>query len=360
MKSGGRVTPVILSGGSGVRLRPLSRLGRPKQFIALHGASTMLQSTARRTDDADLFTSPVVVASAEHGEAIEAQLADVGMPPSMLILEPCARNTAPATALVALNADPDDLLLVMPSDHLVTDTAAFRAAVEAALPMAGDGWLVTFGVTASRPETGYGYILRGERLASGVFRAARFVEKPTRDVAEAYVADGCYCWNAGIFLFRAGALLDALEQDAPYLLDLVRAAVKGQSRDGMRIRPDAQLFASAPAQSIDHAIMEKSKKVAVVPVEMGWSDIGSWSALHDIGVKDPQGNVLDGEVIAIDSEGCLVRSEGPVIVTIGVNDLIVVATERSVLIVPREQSQRVQEAVEALKEKASSRTSKAA
>ena len=343
-----RIIPVILSGGSGMRLWPLSRIGRPKQLIALTGERTMLQLTALRTVDAARFAPPLVVASAEHADAIETQLAEVGIAPDRLILEPAARNTAPAIALAALNADPDSLLLVMPSDHVVRDNAAFLAAVEAARPLAAEDWLVTFGIRPDRPETGYGYIRRGGALGPGVFEAERFIEKPDRATAEAFLADGGYDWNGGIFLFRAGAYLAALERHAPYLLPDIRAAVAGQSLSGARAYPDAQGFARVPGQSIDHAVMEKSGRVAVVPVAMGWSDIGSWEALHAIGDKDAGDNVLAGDVVAIDSTGCLVRSDGPVIVTLAVEDLVVVATERSVLIVPRAESQRVGEAVDAL------------
>ena len=346
-----RIIPVILSGGAGTRLWPLSRAGRPKQLIAIEGERTMLQQTALRTADAALFAPPLVVAGADHADEIEAQLGAAGTPPAQLILEPEGRNTAPAIALAALSAGADDILLVMPSDHVVADPEAFRAAVAAALPAARENMLVTFGVQPDRPETGYGYIKRGEALAEGVFRVARFVEKPDLALAETLVAEPGHDWNAGIFLFRAEAFLDALEALEPALLSAARAAIAAQRDEGNRIWPDARSFARAPALSIDRAVMERWPHAAVVPVDMGWSDIGSWEALHQLGEKDASGNVLTGDVVAIDSRDCLIRSEGPVIVTLGAENLVVVATERAVLIVPRGDTQRVSEAIEALQQR---------
>jgi mannose-1-phosphate guanylyltransferase/mannose-1-phosphate guanylyltransferase/mannose-6-phosphate isomerase len=234
-------------------------------------------------------------------------------------------------ALAALAAAEGELLLILPSDHHIEDEAAFRASVATAEPLARQGWLVTFGISPERPETGYGYIKRGEGLAAGAWRAERFAEKPDRATAEAWLAEGGWYWNAGIFLFAREALLDGLGEHAPAVL----AAAEGD-------------FASAPAQSIDTALMEKSGKVAVVPAAMGWSDIGSWEALHALGPLDGDGNLLAGDVVAPGSRGCLVRSDGPVVVALGVEDLVVVATERAVLVIPRGESQRVREAIEAL------------
>ena len=333
-----------------MRLWPLSRLGRPKQMLALAGERTLLQQTAARVADEALFAAPVVVAAEAQGDAIEVQLGEAGVRPALLILEPAARNTAPAIALAALACESDDLLLVLPSDHLVKEEAAFRTAVAAARPVAEAGWLVTFGLAPERAETGYGYIRRGQAVAGaqGAFRVEAFVEKPDRRAAEAYLADGGYLWNSGMFLLRAGDCLAALREHAPYLMPAVEAAMAGARREGARLMPDAASFARVPAQSIDHAVMEKHERVAVVPAAMGWSDVGSWEALHDVLDKDPADNVLAGDVVAIDCEGSLIRSDGPVVAAIGARDMIVVATERSVLIVPRGQSQRVQEAVEAL------------
>jgi mannose-1-phosphate guanylyltransferase/mannose-1-phosphate guanylyltransferase/mannose-6-phosphate isomerase len=317
------IRPVILSGGSGTRLWPLSRTGRPKQFLALTGEESLLKATARR---AAAWGPPIVVAAREQALAVRAEV-----PEARLVLEPCARGTAAAVALAALAAGAGELLLVMPSDHHIEDEAAFLAAVAAAAPLAAQGWLVTFGIIPDRAETGYGYIKRGEALAPGAYRAARFAEKPDRATAQAWLAEGGWEWNAGIFLFGREALLEAFRTHAPALL----CAVEGD-------------FAAAPSASIDTAVMEKADKVAVVPAAMGWSDIGSWEALHALGPLDAEGNLLTGDVVAPDSRNCLVRSDGPVVVALGVEDLVIVATERAVLVVPRGETQRVREAIEAL------------
>ncbi|MGZ8296427.1 MAG: mannose-1-phosphate guanylyltransferase [Allosphingosinicella sp.] len=317
------IRPVILSGGAGTRLWPLSRAGRPKQFLALAGEESLLKATARR---AAAWGAPIVVAAREQALAVRAEVPD-----ARLVLEPCARGTAAAVALAALAAGDGELLLVMPSDHHIDDETAFRTAVATAAPLARDGWLVTFGIAPDRAETGYGYIRRGERLADGAWRAARFAEKPDRATAEGWIAEGGWDWNAGIFLFARETLLAALRQHAPEVL----AAVEDD-------------FAAAPSASIDKALMEKADKVAVVPAAMGWSDIGSWEALHALGPLDGDGNLLSCDVVAPDSRNCLVRTDGPVVVALGVEDLVIVATERAVLVVPRGETQRVREAIEAL------------
>lgn len=343
------ITPVILSGGSGTRLWPLSRAGRPKQLLSLTSSETMLQLTARRSADDARFLRPLVVGNARHAEIIEQQLAAVSLDPSSLILEPVGRNTAPAIALAALAAGDDALMLVMPSDHVIGDVEAFRAAIEAAVPLVEEGWLATFGIDPTAPDTGYGYICRGEALADGVYRVDRFVEKPNRETAETYLAEGCYSWNGGIFLFRADAYLAALETSAPGILAAVRRSMAQATRDGRRLYPDAEAFAASPDDSIDYAVMEKSDKVAVVPVAMGWSDVGSWDALHEIAPRDQAGNVHHGEVVSIDSSGCLIRTDGPLVAAVGVKDLIIVATGDAVLVLPRGSSQDVKRAVEELK-----------
>jgi mannose-1-phosphate guanylyltransferase/mannose-1-phosphate guanylyltransferase/mannose-6-phosphate isomerase len=339
-----RVTPVILSGGAGTRLWPLSRKGRPKQLLDLTGGGNMLALTAARVADAGLFAPPVIVAGAGQAEAIEAELSDIGA----LILEPAARNTAPAIALAALDSAPDAVLLVLPSDHLVRDSEGFREGVRRGLPFARDGWIVTFGMKPDRAETGYGYIERGPELGEGVHRAVRFVEKPDAAAASAYVAGGAHDWNGGIFLMRADACLAALAAHAPDILAAAEAAMTGAREEGARILPDAAAFCASPAQSIDYAVMEKADKVAVVPVSVGWSDIGSFEALHAVSGKDGDGNVVVGPGLAIGARGNLIRSDGPLVAAIGVEDLVIIATGDAVLVVPRRQSQRVREAVEAL------------
>lgn len=345
-----RITPVILCGGAGTRLWPLSRPGRPKHLLALAGSDTMLQATARRVADAARFTPPTVITAAQDADAVAHQLEEIGAPPGLLILEPVGRNTAPAIALAALAAAPNDLLLVMPSDHLIGDEAAFLAAVEAGAPAARDGRLVTFGTRPHRPATGYGYIRRGEAIAPGVHRAESFVEKPDFATAERYLSEGSWDWNGGIFLFRAGAMIEALGRHAADLLDGAREAMAGAKRDGIRLRPDANRFSALRAESIDRAVMERAEDVAVVPVDMGWSDIGSWDALFEVGGKDSAGNVLLGPVQAVDSAGCLLASEGPRLAALEVHDLIVVATPEFVLVLPRGASQRVREIASGLSE----------
>jgi mannose-1-phosphate guanylyltransferase/mannose-1-phosphate guanylyltransferase/mannose-6-phosphate isomerase len=309
----------------------------------------MLQLTARRVPASEGFAPPIVVANAAHADMIEQQLAHAGVPEALLILEPTGRNTAPAIALAALALPREAIMLVMPSDHVIQEVPAFRAAVAAATPLVEQGWLATFGITPDGPETGYGYIKRGEPIAEGVARVDSFVEKPDRETAEAYLATGQYNWNGGIFLFGAGTYLDALERHAPDMLAAVRKSMENAARSGNRIFPDRHAFASSPAQAVDYAVMEKADKVAVAPVEMGWSDVGSWDALHALSQCDESGNAQHGEVFAIDTWRCMIRSEGPVVAAVGVKDLIVIATPDAILIMPRGASQEVKRAVEALR-----------
>jgi mannose-1-phosphate guanylyltransferase/mannose-1-phosphate guanylyltransferase/mannose-6-phosphate isomerase len=240
------------------------------------------------------------------------------------------------------------MLLVMPSDHVIADPAAFLAAVRTAAPIAQEGWLVTFGIRPDRPETGYGYIRRGRAIADGVFEAEAFVEKPDRDTAARFLAEGKYDWNGGIFLFRADTLLAALGAHAADILAGVEASLGQAKREGGRVRPDPAAFARVRAQSIDHAVMEKADRIAVVPVQMGWSDLGSWDALYEIGEPDGDGNVAAGEVLALDTRNSLLKSGGPLIVAIGVEDLIVIATADAVLVTRRGESQHVKGAVDLL------------
>lgn len=339
------ITPVILSGGAGTRLWPLSRGERPKQFIALTAARTMFELTLARIEGLAGATAPVVVGNATHAELIHAQ-SDAGM---TLILEPCARNTAPAIALAALALEAQDsAMLVMPSDHIVTDVAAFHAAIERARPLVTQGWLVTFGIEPDAPETGFGYIALGSELTEGVHKVARFVEKPDLDRATAMLAQGGHVWNAGIFLFSARAYLAALAEYQPAMLDAARDAMAQAQREGDTILPAADAFAACPSDSIDYAVMERAAKVACVPVSMGWSDVGSWDTLHALASKDARGNALQGAAHAIDARDCLVRSDGPHVTVVGVENLIVIATADEILVLPRGRSQEVRKAVAAL------------
>ena len=339
-----KILPVILSGGGGTRLWPLSTPDQPKQFLALTGTQTMFQMTVARVTNAERFMAPIIVANAAHADMVQQQLSDVGVVPGAVIFEPCARNTAPAIALAALRAGAGDTpLLIMPSDHVIGDEAAFGRAIDAASDAVADGWLVTFGITPTGPETGYGYIKMGAELGAGLQRVSRFVEKPNAVNAARMIADGDHVWNGGIFLFRADAYLAALKEFAPDILKGATAAMAAAHINGSQIVPDASCFAASPAQSIDYAVMEKSDRVAVAPVAMGWSDVGSWDALYDIGEKDADGNVRSGNSVMLNSTNMLIRSDGIRVSVSGVTDLIVIANGSEVLILPRGQSQNVKD-----------------
>ncbi|UVO52554.1 sugar phosphate nucleotidyltransferase [Sphingomonas sp. SUN019] len=328
----------------------MSRPERPKQLLALTAEQTMLQLTAQRTAG-ERYAAPIVVANVRHADMIDEQLAAATCAPQALILEPVARNTAPAIALAALAAtDGASPLLVMPSDHVIGDIDAFHAAIVAALPLVADGWLVTFGIAPDAPETGYGYIQIGEALGEGVHAVKRFVEKPPRAIAETMLASGDHAWNGGIFLFRADAFLNALAEHAPAMLDAAQGAMEAADRTGNRITPDAAAFAASPSESIDYAVMEKAARVAVVPVAMGWNDVGSWDALHAISAADGAGNTTRGRVVALDTSNCLIQSDGARIAIVGVSDLIVVASGDDILILPRGRSQDVKKLLEAMKD----------
>ncbi len=342
-----KIVPVILSGGSGTRLWPMSVPDRPKQFLPLTGDKSMFVQTVERTTDDNMFSAPIVVGSAKHDALIDAQLAEAGVKPAAIILEPCARNTAPAIALAAFEAG-EAPMLVVPSDHVIKDVAAFRAAIDRALPLAEAGWFITFGIEPQGPETGYGYIQIGDALADGVCRVERFIEKPDRARAEAMLAEGQYVWNGGIFLFRGDKYLTALRLYAADMFGAVEAAMDAAQRKGATICPDETLFASSPSDSVDYAVMEKAEKIAVVPVAMGWSDVGSWDSLCDIDARPSE------NVIAMETSNSLFRSDGIRIHAVGVSDMIVIASGKDILIVPRGRSQEVKKIVDVLKEQPSS------
>ena len=338
------ITPVILSGGGGTRLWPLSTPETPKQFLALTGKETMFQMTVRRVIDAAEFAQPIIVANAAHADIVTAQLAEIGVTDAILLLEPCARNTAPAIALAALALDDSKSpMLVMPSDHVISDADAFHAATRALLPMVVDGWLATYGITPTGPETGYGYIQTGEELNTGVSEVAKFVEKPDAVRAAEMIASGDHVWNGGIFLFRADVYLGALAANAPDMLAAAQAAMAAATRNGAQILPNNAAFAASPSDSIDYAVMEKAARVAVAPVAMGWSDVGSWDALHELGTKDDGHNTTIGEVRLSEATGNLIHADGIRVSVHGVNDLIVVANGKEVLILPRGTSQKVRD-----------------
>ena len=348
------ITPVIMSGGAGTRLWPLSRAAKPKQLHALAGDRTLLRQTLDRLTSApDVFGPPVVVCNVAHEALVRAQFAD-GNDAPRLILEPMGRNTAACAAVVAYwvagQTGSDRLILLAPADHLVSSAAAFAAAVHRAAPAAREGRLVSLGVRPTHPETGYGYIRLGAPCGE-VYEAAQFVEKPDRQTAEAYVAHGGYLWNGGYFLFRADRMIEEMERLAPRIAAQAREAVTlGRPVDGGGLSLDPSAFAAAPSDSIDYAIMEKTDRIAVAPLDAGWSDVGSWSSVWEASRKDDNGNVTAGEVLATDARGCFIRSEGPMVAVTGVSDLIVIATGDAVLVMPRQEAQRVKAIVARLTE----------
>lgn len=348
------ITPLLLSGGSGTRLWPVSRADAPKQLQAFSHDQTMLQATALRVRDSSngtRFASPIVVAGEAHRFMVGEQLLHVAVQPDSILLEPQGRNTAPAVALAALHMEKtgsaEGLLLVMPSDHSITDVPAFLAAIHKATPAAVAGELVTFGIEPAGPATGYGYI-QPDRRAGDIHSVRRFVEKPDADTAALYVRDG-YLWNAGIFLFRASSYLAALARHAPDILAWCRHAMDNSERDGLFLRPDPDAFRRSPSISIDYAVMEHADNVSVVPVDMGWSDVGSWDALWRMTEPDDQGNVMRGEGTMIGCEGSMIRNDGgPFVAALGLTDMVVVATEDAVLIAPRDRSEDIRSVVDAI------------
>ncbi|MCF7221302.1 mannose-1-phosphate guanylyltransferase/mannose-6-phosphate isomerase [Marilutibacter chinensis] len=345
--------PVVLSGGSGTRLWPLSRHNQPKQFLSLLGDRSLFQETLLRASRLPDAQPPVTVCADDHRFMVGEQLHGIGLASGGIILEPVARNTAPAIALAALHVvdrDSDAMMLVMPADHLIEDEASFRSAVERAWAPADEGWLVTFGITPDYAETGYGYIRRGGELVTGAYRVSRFVEKPDAATAERYVAEGSYAWNSGMFLFRASRYLEELGRHAPAILAAVQKAYAGKMSDLDFTRLPKDEFLASPSDSIDYAVMEKTERAAVVPVSCGWSDIGSWSSLWAVAERDGDGNLNQGDVISVDSTGNLVRAaDRRMIATLGVDDLVIVDTADATLVARKDRVQDVKKIVDRLK-----------
>lgn len=349
-----KIYPVILSGGSGTRLWPQSRTSYPKQFLPLISDKSLLQETAMRVSDPSLFAPPLLVCNEEHRFLVAEQLRETGITPSHIVLEPVARNTAPAVAAAATllaAQDPDALMLVLPSDHLIDDVVMFRAAINSAADAAADGALVTFGIKPTRAETGYGYISGGDRLGTheGIFRVESFVEKPDRATAEDYLAKGTYYWNSGIFLFTAARFLEECDAFEPEIRKGVEAAVADAETDLDFLRLDKQAFAAIPSKSIDYAVMERTSRAAVVPADIGWNDVGSWASLWEIGEKDSAGNVVRGDALALETRNSYIASDGPLVTVLGVEDLTVVATMDAVLVLPLNRTQDVKSIIDRLK-----------
>lgn len=346
------IVPVILSGGSGSRLWPLSRELYPKQFLPLVDGQTLLQNTILRVAAVPGIAPPIVVCNEAHRFLVAEQLRVIDSPPAAVLLEPVGRNTAPATAAAALHAlaqgGSDPLLLVLPADHIIVDAGGFRQAVERVARYAEAGRLITFGIVPEAPETGYGYIKTG--AAEGeVYRVERFVEKPDAVTAQTYVASGAYYWNSGMFMFRASRFLEELERFAPAIASACRQAHQTAGADLDFLRLDKTAFAACPSDSIDYAVMEKTHNAVVMPVDVGWSDVGAWSALWSVADRDEHGNKMSGDVLAVDTRGSYVRAESRLVATLGIDNLVVVETADAVLVAHKDRVQEVKTLVKGLK-----------
>jgi mannose-1-phosphate guanylyltransferase len=345
------ILPVILAGGAGTRLWPLSRELYPKQFLALTGGQTMLQETLTRLNGLDA-APPYVICNEEHRFIVAEQCRAVGIAWGAIILEPVARNTAPAIALAALHATrdgEDPVMLVLPADHHIADSQSFRAALAdgAALVSADD--LVTFGIVPERAETGYGYIKAGQRLGTRAHKVAQFVEKPDLDTANRYIDEGGYYWNSGMFMFRASTYLKELAVHRGDIYEVCKQAAGNMSSDLDFRRPGPE-FANSPAESIDYAVMEKTEGSLVIPIDVGWSDVGSWKALWEVSPRDTHGNHVRGDVVSVDTANSLLISDGRLLATVGVSDLMVIETADAVLVAQRDCAQDVKRIVEQLRE----------
>lgn len=355
-EAGATIIPVIMSGGSGTRLWPLSTDEVPKQFHSLASDRTLIQDTVLRfgsEQEGLRFLNPVVICNVRHGELVVEQLRELSIEPSAVVLEPFGRNTAAVAAIAARLAheiDPEALVLLLPADHVVSAPEGFRAAVSAAAEVAR-GHIVTFGLEPTGPETGYGYIERGEPVAEGVFRAASFAEKPDRETAARYVSAGTYDWNGGIFLFAPRVLADELQAHRPDIAEAAAASLDAAEREGPFITLDRLRFAACPSESLDYAVMEKTERAAVAPCRnIGWADVGSWSELWRLGPRDDDGNLLHGTAVVLDSRDSLVWASHRVVAAIGVEDVVVVETADAVLILPKSRAQDVKKIVEQLRE----------
>lgn len=335
-----QITPVILCGGSGTRLWPRSRADKPKPFLPLVGDTTLFEATVLRCADRGQFAPPIVVTGAKHLAHVEAQLA--GVAGAEIVVEPSARNTAAAIALAALRLAPDAIMLVCPSDHHIADCAAFSAAADAAADLAAQDWLVSFGIEAHAPETGFGYLKRGEPIGEGPgARVASFVEKPDLARAKQFLAAGDYAWNGGIFAFRAGFFLDELQRHRPDIAAAAREAVALGHAQGHRFHPDPAAFAAIRSESVDYAVMENTDRAAMVPADMGWSDIGNWEALHAARDCDENGNHVRGPAELVDCRNVLVDSDGPRVSVIGLEGVKIVVDKGEILVTSADGAQKV-------------------
>ena len=347
-----KIVPVILSGGSGTRLWPLSRKDHPKQYLPLVGDNTMLQETILRLNGLDNLIDPIIVCNVDHRFLVAEQCQQIGVASPTILLEPIGRNTAPAitaAALQSLKERDDVVLLVLSADHVIQDIKAFHQAINIASQQAQEGKLVTFGIVPTDANTGYGYIKASKNGADSTHKVEKFVEKPDLETAQTYLKQGNYLWNSGMFMFKANTLIDELTAHSADIVMSVSNAVSNAAQDLDFIRLNKQAFESSPSDSIDYALMEKSDNVVVVPLDAQWNDIGTWSALHDIGVKDSSGNVIRGDVIAQDTTNTYINADHHMAVTIGVDNLIVVDTPDATFIAAKDKAQEVKSIVEALR-----------
>jgi mannose-1-phosphate guanylyltransferase / mannose-6-phosphate isomerase len=346
------IVPVILSGGAGSRLWPMSTHAMPKQFHALHGPDTMFAATFSRVKPGQevRFSDAIIVCGHHHEQPVRDEIEKAKITGARMILEPMAKNTAPALAVAALlqaETDPDALMLILPADHVITKPDQLHKACLEAKEAALSGKIVTFAIKPLGPETGYGYIKSGERLSENVFGVDSFREKPDLATAQAYVNEGCYSWNAGIFYFKASALIDELALYAPQVLEFARKALLLGERRADVVALDSGAFSQSPSISVDYAVMEKTKNAAVVPVDMGWSDVGSFATLWELAQKDESGNFVQGSVAVFDTNNCYVTSKHVPIALIGVSDLLVISTPQGILITHRDSAQDVRLAAQA-------------
>jgi mannose-1-phosphate guanylyltransferase / mannose-6-phosphate isomerase len=348
-----RIYPVVLSGGTGSRLWPVSRAQMPKQLMPLLSDRSLLQETVLRLAGADGIAPPLVISNADHRFMIAAQLLELGVTPTAHVLEPVGRNTAAAAAVatkIVGDLEAEGILLLLPADHHITDAEGFKSAVGDGAAHARAGHIVTFGIAPKSPETGYGYIKRGARVGDDAFAIAQFCEKPNLERAETFLAHGGYDWNSGIFMVRADVLAAEMETHCPEILAKSAAAVAGSYRDLDFLRLDAPTFKACPSEPIDTAVMEKTARAVVMPLDIGWSDVGSWNALWELGEKDRDGNVITGDVMAVDTEETYIRGNGRLVTTLGVRDLIIVDTGDAVLIADKRRAQDIRGLAGRLKE----------
>jgi mannose-1-phosphate guanylyltransferase/mannose-6-phosphate isomerase len=350
-----KIVPVLLAGGSGERLWPLSKLDYPKQFVSLDASGlSLFQETIQRVQDRSIFAAPVILCNEEHRFIVSEQLRQIQLTDATVILEPATRNTAPSLLLAALHCQSKEhaLMLVLPSDQKISDTQSFIEVIKKATPAADEGFILTFGVTPKAPETGYGYIKMGVPISScpDVYAIAHFAEKPDKAVAESYIRDKRYVWNSGIFFMAAHAAIEEMEKYAPSMLQSCRKSYEAHRKSARFIWPEKESFISCSSNSIDYALMEKTKKGAVTAFSLEWQDLGSWSALYDISNKDASGNAISGRTILIDTHNCYIRGDKMLIAALGVDNLVIVENDNALLVGPKDRMQDIKQLFKPMRE----------